>query len=160
MADGPTIRRGKSRQDHPTPWEFIRACENRWGPIKFDLAASPTNAKAKAFYSEKDNALLQDWHKIPGICWLNPPFDNIAPWAAKCEFESKLGARILFLTPASIGSNWFAEYVDPVAEVNALNGRITFEGSKDPYPKDCMLSAFGFGQCNFRVWRWNSKDLI
>ncbi len=159
MADGPTIRRGKSKQDHPTPWEFIRACEHRFGPIAFDLAASPTNAKAKRFFTKEDDSLVQQWHKIPGLLWLNPEFDDIAPWARKCHFEASRGARILFLTPASVGSNWFAEHVFKKSLVLALNGRIKFEGMKDPYPKDLILSCYGFTP-DFNIWRWNPDDLV
>lgn len=159
MADGPTIRRGKSKQDHPTPWNFIRACEHRFGPIVFDLAASHGNQKAPRYFTKEDDSFKQDWHKIPGNLYLNPEFANIAPWAEKCALEGERGAKILFLTPASIGSNWFAEFCHRRALVLALNGRITFEGMDDPYPKDCMLTCFGFG-IGFDVWRWNPSELI
>jgi DNA (cytosine-5)-methyltransferase 1 len=156
---GPTVKRHKSKQDYGTPWELIWACEGRFGPIMWDLAASPENTKGPAFYDEEFDSLKQRWHEHRGVLWLNPPFANIEPWAEKCAFESRsdLGherARILFLTPASVGANWFRDHVHGKAFVVGLNGRITFEGTSDPYPKDCILSAFGFGPPGFDVWDW------
>ena len=86
--------------------------------------------------------------------WLNPPFGHIAPWARQCESYGVEGYKILLLTPASIGSNWFASYVFQKAMVLALNPRLTFKGCTDPYPKDLMLSLFGFGYSGFDLWRW------
>lgn len=157
---GPTVKRHKSKQDYPTPWELIHACDARFGAISFDLAATDENKKAAEFFSPTQDSLTRSWHKImvPStdrpILWLNPPFSDIAPWAKKCAEESKLGARILFLTPASVGSNWFRDHVHGQAHVLALNGRITFIGAEDPYPKDCIISAFGFGKIGFDVWKW------
>ncbi len=167
MRTGPTIARGKSKQDYPTPWDFIHACEKKFnGSIAFDLAASDVNAKAPSYYTEADNALNQNWHRLPldwwhQRLWLNPPFDNIAPWAKKCAEEGAKGARILFLTPASVGSNRFRDYVHGVARVYALNGRIQFVGAEDPYPKDCILSVFGpklsVFKPGFEVWTWGNE---
>jgi hypothetical protein len=94
------------------------------------------------------DSLKQDWHKIlaPDIpvrplLFLNPPFADIAPWAAKCAAEARLGAEILFLVPASVGSEWFAEHVWKHACVYLLRGRLCFDG-KDPYPKDCLAAHY------------------
>ncbi len=38
--------------------------------------------------------------------------------------------------------------------VLGLSPRLTFEGTKDPYPKDLMLSVFGYGMNGFDTWRW------
>lgn len=156
MKTGPSIARGKSKQDYATPREFMRAVVARFGLLSFDLAASPHNAKNPNYFTEADDSLSKKWHEIRGLLWLNPPFDKIAPWAAKCEAESARGAKILFLTPASIGSNWFANSVHQKALVLFLQGRISFDGIA-PYPKDCMLSCFGFTP-GFEVWRWTDEE--
>lgn len=155
MKTGPTINRGGSKQDYSTPRDFIEAVEKRFGPLAFDLAADAENTIVdNHFYDEAANALSQDWHKLAGNLWLNPPFSCIAPWAEKCAQESRFGARILFLTPASVGSNWFIDHVMPNAYVFALNPRLKFGGCKDQYPKDLILSVFGFGFTGFGAWRW------
>lgn len=152
---GAGIKRGASKQDYATPPEFMRAVVDRFGLLSFDLAASTHNTKNPNYFTEEQNSLIQRWHEIRGILWLNPPFDNISPWAEKCAEEASMGARILFLTPASIGANWFAKSVHRRALVLGLNGRISFDGIA-PYPKDCMLSCYGW-EPDFDVWAWKTK---
>lgn len=151
---GASFARGASKQDYRTPADFMAAVTARFGPISFDLAALAENTQHKNFFSIRDNSLVQDWHKLHGLLWLNPPFDNITPWAKKCAEERERGARIAFLVPASVGSNWFADYVFPNAFTWALTGRLCFDGIA-PYPKDCQLSLFTpEGTTGFNVWRW------
>jgi phage N-6-adenine-methyltransferase len=99
---GAGFNRGSSKQDYATPPDFMSAVEKRFGLVAFDLAASANNSKHANYFSESDNSLVQEWHKIPGNLWLNPPFDPITPWAQKCASESILGATIFFLVPASV----------------------------------------------------------
>lgn len=162
----PEQKPGRSKQDYGTPADFIAAVEERWGKLAFDLAADESNAKAKRFWTEEDDSLSDacEWNAIaPGkLLWLNPPFGNIGPWAAKCAEYAALArarrtaldkkGRLLFLTPASVGANWYAAHVHDQARVVFLNGRLCFDG-KDPYPKDCMLSVFGEPP-GFEIWRW------
>lgn len=151
---GATLNRGSSRQDYETPADFITAVASRFGIISVDLAATKENTKGQIWIDEKRNSLAVDWSGLRGVLWLNPPFNNIGPWAKKCSDESRRGCKILFLTPASVGSNWFSRHVFGKAHILFLNGRITFVGADDPYPKDCMLSCFGLGTPSCEVWRW------
>lgn len=165
----PVQKPGRSVQTYGTPMELIRAVEARWGRLGFDLAASEENHKAPYWYAERHNSLAQDWSERAAfqrsrneldLMWLNPPFANIAPWAEKCKLESQQGARIIFLVPASVGAEWFAAHVEGHARVVALRPRLTFEGCKDPYPKDCMLCLYGKVDAQtsfmpgFETWRW------
>lgn len=155
---GPSIDRKNSKQDYATPWDLIYACEKRFGVIGVDLAATHENKKAPVYFSK--SSLKASWSGLLGVCWLNPPFSNIKPWAKKCYEESLCGAtRILLLTPASIGANWFRDHIHGKALVLALNGRITFVGATDPYPKDCIISAFGFNEIGFDVWDWKDNSI-
>lgn len=153
----PEQKPGRSKQDYGTPQEFIDAVTVRFGPLNFDLAADETNAKAQFFYTENDDSLASPW-PMHGNLWLNPPYSDIRPWAEKCACHSRYGSpffgRILMLVPASIGSNWFADYVHEQAYILALSPRITFEGCETPYPKDCMLACYGGHQHGFDTWRW------
>lgn len=153
----PAQRPGRSKQDYSTPPEFIAAVEKQWGKLELDLAAREDNAKAQYYLTPEDDSLSCAWHQDYGSVvrmWLNPPYADIGPWAAKCA-ETRLvpGGRIFFLVPASIGSNWFAEHVHGRALVLALSPRLTFEGCTTPYPKDCILAVYGEGP-GFDVWRW------
>ncbi len=153
MANMPQQKPGRSKQDYSTPREFINAVELRFGKIGFDLAASESNAIVPAYYDERRDALAQNWAALPALLWLNPPFARIESWAEKCAAEMRKGARILFLTPASVGANWFQDHVVPNAHVLELQPRISFDG-EHPFPKDLILGCFLHGLTGRSVWRW------
>ncbi len=154
----PVQKPGKSKQDYGTPWELIHAVEKRWGQLHVDLAASDHNAKAPYYFTAEDDFLNQaDWWGVTpvnSLAWLNPPFENLGPWMAKCKADAEKGAKIIMLVPASVGSEWFAQYVWGQARVIGLRPRITFEGCKDPYPKDCILILWGIEEPGFDLWRY------
>jgi phage N-6-adenine-methyltransferase len=153
---GPTVRRGKSKQDYGTPREFIDAVERRFGAFSWDLACTSENAKAQlGFIWPECDSLQQNWRDLTGNLWLNPPFANIEPWAEKLAKECAWRQAFAFLlVPASIGSAWFADHVRDFSVVLGLAPRMTFEGETDPYPKDLMLAVYGFGLKGFGTWRW------
>jgi phage N-6-adenine-methyltransferase len=154
---GPSMRRGKSKQNYQTPPDFISAVEKRFGMITFDLAADADNCVTGEHFDVEQDSLAQDWTKHDGLLWLNPPFADLAPWAARCAAFAGPSTRILLLTPASIGSNWFADHVHGKALVLALSPRLQFVGAADPYPRDLILSCYGFGVAGFDVWRWREN---
>jgi phage N-6-adenine-methyltransferase len=161
----PAQRPGLSKQNYATPPEFIAAVKHAFNVKEFtyDLAAEKENTKAVHFFSEEEDSLSQNWSKLRGALWLNPPYADIATWAAKCLTSRNPHSRIFFLVPASVGANWWAKYVHGHSGVKVyfLNGRISFDG-KAPYPKDCVLiiythsskQAFGYA-----LWRWQGGEL-
>ena len=162
----PKQKPGQSKQDYGTPWELIRSVELSWGPIDWDLAASPHNAKCDKYLTEEIDSLSVIWSCLLGThMWLNPEYANIAPWAAKCQAEvaQNPSMRISFLVPASIGTNWFERFVYPCARVIALKPRLVFDGMEpnpktgkvDPYPKDLMICRFGEPP-GLRIWNWKA----
>ncbi len=155
---------GRSRQDYQTPPGLINAVEERFGQLTWDLAASPHNAQVPAphYFTDAaggESALTADWSSFgrDDLLWLNPPFGAIqhvwaplvASWTQRLPW-----LRVVMLTPAAIGSEWFREHVLGKAMVLGLNPRLTFVGEAETYPKDCMLSCYGFGVQGFDVWRW------
>lgn len=151
----PPQRRSESKQDYQTDPDFVRAVVRRWGPIDFDLAAHADNRQAPRYFSKAQNSLVQDWGSLKGTLWLNPEFADIDPWAAKCaRTRLQPGSRILFLTPASVSTNWFADHVYGRARVIACNPRLTFVGHVNAFPKDIILSVFGEPPA-FCCWRWD-----
>jgi hypothetical protein len=162
LLTGASFKRGSSKQDYRTPDDFRNAVIMRFGVPSVDLAADANNKFGNSFIDKERDSFTVAWHRLNGLLWLNPPFNDIAPWARKCSEESALGAKTLFLTPASVGSNWFADYVHGHARVLFLNGRLCFipnwRTTIDPasvkrgtphfyktepiYPKDCILSCF------------------
>jgi hypothetical protein len=177
---GPSVKRGQSEQAVSTPWEFIRAVERKFGPIAVDLAANDENAKARIFISPEIDTFKQDWTKWlqGGLGWLNPEFDPMVVSVEKCAIEQQRGAELLTLSPASVSTNWFWDYVQPYATVITLTPRIAFVGSHklykkghrleglricgepcegcQPYPKDLMLSHY-CANPNHELQRWKWK---
>jgi phage N-6-adenine-methyltransferase len=153
----PTQKPGRSKQDYATPFEFYSAVQKRLGIAEFewDLAASADNTIAANYLTEEQNSLTRHWHHFDGWCWLNPPYADIRPWTQKCWEESRKGAHIALLVPSSTGSNWWREWVTGKAYVTFLNGRITFVGAKDPYPKDLALLLYApFLEGGSCTWNW------
>jgi phage N-6-adenine-methyltransferase len=154
-----------------TPWALFNPL-NTIFKFAVDLAADADNTKCPLYITPEMDSLSENvnWAGLSeGWLWLNPPFNNIPDWVAKCKREAKKGAKIVMLTPASVGANWFLNDVFGNAVVVFLKGRLIFDyvldaGPKkgqwntDAYPKDCMLSIFGAPtpQITWADWR---KDL-
>lgn len=156
----PKQKPGKSEQVVCTPPEFLKALKAKLGQPEFgyDLAASHENTVATSYFTEEDDALIQDWGADLDFgmwAFCNPPYEDIEPWVAKACVEAEKGANIAMLLPASTGSNWWRAYVHNKCYVLLLNGRITFVGHKTPYPKDLVTLLYTpFGAKGYEVWDW------
>lgn len=155
----PAQKPGRSETVVSTPDVFIKAVK-RLLVIEYfdaDLAANLSNAKAPFFYAKEDDSLSQNWKNAitrHGWGWLNPPYDDIAPWAMKCAMGNR---NIALLVPASVGSNWWRDWVHEIAHVKFLNGRVTFDGHTGPYPKDlalCLYCDRNLFHPGYDIWTW------
>ncbi len=162
---GAALKRGNSVQEVGTPQEFLDAVIARFGGIHLDLAATETNTVAGLFNNPETDSLKQPWANIPGVSdanlWLNPPFDPITPWVAKCTKERALltgDTRILLLCPFAAGTKWWRDNVAPYADVYSV-GRMKFVGHVDVFPKDLALCVYGVGTGGKPVeyWQWQPK---
>lgn len=157
----PAQKPGKSEQAVCTPPEFLSAVVNMFGDLDFDLAALETNRVYGLPYFGPDHpaeecrdGLAATW-PYQGLAWCNPPFGNIQPWAETCARVSTLTAlHTLMLVPASVGANWYRDYVAPFADVYSI-GRLTFVGHSNPTPKDLILCHYWrLGGQKFTHWAW------
>lgn len=156
----PAQKPGRSKQDYCTPKPFLQAAREFLDITEFeaDLAASHENAVVNPYYTEEQSALDPDnpWRLGDGWNWCNPPFGHISPWVEKAYLQCLTArAQTCMLLPAGVGSNWFREFVHHKCLVLFLNGRITFEGCEDPYPKDLMLLLYSpYVGPGYDFWRW------
>jgi phage N-6-adenine-methyltransferase len=160
----PVQKPHRSKQNYATPENFIEAIQRRLkiAAFSFDFAADATNAKADHWWTEANdspNQTPQTWvaSAAGGFGWLNPPFTNIEPWARRCSEMRLMGGRVALLVPASVGANWFRDYVDGHAYVLMLNGRLCFMPDKPGwlYPKDCILCLYAQTiKPGYEVWDW------
>jgi phage N-6-adenine-methyltransferase len=152
-----------SDQVKGTPFALIREIEADNGvSLILDLAANEENAKCKSFIGEKENSLSVDWKTALEIAtvwdgsrrcaWLNPQFRGVEPWMEKCKLESRKGCRIITLTLSSMGTGWYRDHVEGNALSLVLRRRITFQGEKQPFPKELMISLWGFGKTGLGFW--------
>jgi phage N-6-adenine-methyltransferase len=153
-------------QDRATPQSLVDLIARRFGVnIVIDLAASEENKKCHFFIGEQENSLNSEWFvkkAIAGtaqknICaWLNPPFKSVGPWMEKCKHESEMGCKIISLTLSSLGANWYRDHVEGNALSLVLRDRVIFEGCKDPFPKELMVTLWGFSMTGLGFWSWKS----
>jgi site-specific DNA-methyltransferase (adenine-specific) len=92
--------------------------------FSYDLACDKNNAKCEKFYTENDDSLGQDWHKLSGWLWLNPPYSPLKPWIVKAQKENSLGARIVVLCPPIITTRYFRQRLP--SEIRFILGRVPF----------------------------------
>lgn len=158
----PKQKPGKSKQDYRTPVTFLDAVKRCLGidAFDFDLCADDGNAVAPLYFTKEFSALDEPtWKMGDGWNWMNPEFSNIAPWVARAYREAcDHGARTAVLIPASVGANWWRDYVDRRCEILLLNGRISFDGTA-PYPKDCALLLYhpiAVSLPSYDVWTWRA----
>ena len=162
---GASFNRGASRQTYRTPPEFLAAAKGRFGRLAWDLAADAESSVSALdhYYGPgspyAEDALAIDWAldsnlPVSGTLWCNPPFATIAPWAAACSSLRDRAGWTLLLVPASVGTEWWARHVHGVGYALWLSPRLTFDGCRDPYPKDLALVAYGYGVTGAAPWRW------
>lgn len=162
---GAAFNRGKSKQNYATPLNFINAVRKKFDIADFDidLAADDDNAKALTYFTEADDSLSFHWDFPGKHLWLNPPFGDIRPWVDHASLA--VCASLFVLIPASVGSNWYRDFVHRKALVYFLNGRIPFDpdNPKWGFPKDCMLCVYGdwinldTSGGPFDVWDWKKS---
>jgi phage N-6-adenine-methyltransferase len=161
----PQQKPGRSKQDYGTPPEFVAAVKWKLGIDEFrmDLAATAANRVASSFYAcdQFGDSLTREW-PLDGWNWLNPPFSRLAPWVQKAYETAQAGGHVAVLVPAGVGANWWRDWVHEKADVLLLNGRLTFVGCEDPYPKDCALLLYSPPSIacrgSYDVWTWQSVD--
>ena len=150
----PRQKPGQSKQDYGTPIAFLHAVESRFGKIDFDLAARGDNCVTLDHYTPEQDSLTQDW-TLPGVrvAFLNPPFGDIEPWAAKLSTCALLPRWTLMLVPASVDSHWYRDHVLGKMMIWGIP-RMQFVGGESSYPKALMLCGAGFGVHGFGYWAW------
>jgi phage N-6-adenine-methyltransferase len=164
----PIQKPGRSKQDYGTPPEFLAAITRRFGPIDLDLACRPDNMVAPYGITEEIDSLAQDWadpmywSKADNVvasgdpirvAFLNPPFSDIRPWAAKCESCRWLPRWTVMLVPASMGSLWWRDHVLGKCQADGTT-RMKFVGATDLYPKDLAVLSYGYGVAGSGFWDW------
>jgi phage N-6-adenine-methyltransferase len=134
------------------------------------------NSKAKNFFTAKDNAIEQDWHKhckeqgIAPFGFANPPFSKshkglledgstctgLGPIMKKAHIEMMLGFHSVFFVPNNTEADWFPHRLSehPASAIYKLtNGRVSFDVpnwyKQDPEGSKPSSSRGGMSICIF-----------
>ena len=114
-----TRQEGRTSDDYDTPkWIFDAL------GVEFDLdvacpADGPLYTPCKAFYTQEDDGLVQDWH---GKVWMNPPFSHTNDWA----YRFMAHANGICLVPMG-KTKWFDKLWQTADAVMALPPNLKFE---------------------------------
>lgn len=111
-----------SNQEVQTPQWFMDSLQSVVGlSFRYDMAASPENAKAPVWYTEEQDSLAIDW-PTDGLCWVNPPFKYLKLWFAKYQEQAIKGAKIVAISP--ISSDKYTEFAWCNNTVCPIVGRV------------------------------------
>lgn len=138
-----------------TPQKFFDELNNEFH-FTLDACATAENAKCEKYFTEKDNALIQDWGG--NIVFCNPPYSRQGGqdmFVKKAYEESKKSnTTVVMLLPARTDTKRFHEYIWlPENEIRFIKGRLSFEingkpmvdknGRPESAPFPSMVVIFG-----------------
>ena len=118
----------KEKYDWETPDALFNKLDEEFH-FFMDLCANEKNAKCKFYFTEKKNALIQEW---TGTCWMNPPYGKgIDKWIEKA-YSSSINnfATIVCLLPVRSDTKWWHKYCMK-AEIRFLTKRLKFKESNN-----------------------------
>lgn len=143
--------RGTRADRDRTTWETPPELFGRLDQVfRFDLdaCAEPHTAKCHRFFVPPSSCpdcdgsglredlwpcgqcdgLRQPW--APSVVWLNPPYGRtLGAWLKKAVLEAARGATVVALLPGDTSTRWWHDYVEGLAEVHRLDGRVRFVGA-------------------------------
>jgi len=109
--------------DWSTPQELFDKLNAEFN-FTLDVCASDWNAKCKKYFTEKDDALKQDWEK--NVCFMNPPYGKVLKQWIEKAFQSSLnGADVVCLVPSATDLEWWHKFVMK-GEIRFIRGRPRF----------------------------------
>lgn len=146
-----------------TPLTILKPLRDHLGPILLDPCSNPgsivgaVTAYCGPIANDLDG-LLESWQHN-GLVYVNPPYGRkIVPWIKKCAEEGRIakeqknGTEIVLLGPARTDTKWFQRVVLPTADAVILwEGRLKFEGAKDPAVFPSFLAYWGHRPTKFKV---------
>ena len=140
-------------QGWSTPADFFAEQAAKYGPFDLDVCALPHSAKCARYFTMFEDGLWQRWS---GVCWCNPPYNNVRAWITKAYNEVAVGnaTKVVCLIPARPGSRVWHNIIFPHAVIRWLPGRIKFVGAESSAPFDSALVVFGDKQVDGEAyWR-------
>lgn len=119
-----TATHSKGQDNWETPWWLVHMIEAEFGGIDLDPCCTFANRKGAEYYTEEHDGLSQPWF---GTVFVNPPYSQMAKWAAKAHSEAALGRtrNIIFLCAARTDTRAWWDHIR-YGEVRFIQGRLRF----------------------------------
>lgn len=132
-----------NKQDWGTPKSLFDDLDGEF-QFNLDPCATPENAKCDRYFTPDEDGLKQLWH---GRVFLNPPYGReIGKWVEKAYHEAQNHSEIVVcLVPSRTDTKWWHNYAMR-GEIRFIQGRITFEGAKNPAPFPSAIVIFRGGR--------------
>ncbi len=162
---GPNSDPRAGQGTYRTPKPFLDAVLRRlmWDKFDLDLACTQADCVAETgiYHDLGLDALALAWPE--GQHYVNPPFGLSKAFAQACARQCNFDTQVAMLVPASVGSAWFAEYVDGKADVIFLRPRIVFlqpDGAPCPagINRDCILAVYPLSRSDVRGTQYTCED--
>lgn len=138
-------RAGKS--DWRTPPEVVERLHLVWGgPPDLDPCASVEASLAKENWTGPAfgglDGLAQPWGERSA--YVNPPFDGLAAWSAKCALEHReRRSEVILLLPSRTDTAYWHEHLASAALICLWRGRLKFVGAPAPCPFPVSFAYWG-----------------
>lgn len=151
LADARDDDRPEDTKDaRPTPVPLARDLKQAVGGV-FDVdpcSGCEPMPIAETRYTEEDDGLADDspWY---GSVFVNPPYSNIRPWAAKAVRSTERGDAdfvVLLMPSYSASSSWFHDHASSAEYLCVVDGRLTFHGADSGAPFASLLVVFAAEQ--------------
>jgi site-specific DNA-methyltransferase (adenine-specific) len=88
-----------------------------------DVCADANNHKCERYFDVEHNGLQQSW--AGEVCFMNPPYSQVAVWLDKAYKESLNGAVVVCLVKSDTSTKWFRDYFPKTTSFEFLK-RIQF----------------------------------
>jgi hypothetical protein len=89
--------------------------------------------------------VLQPNFEWPNHAYVNPPYNNIAPFIERaCEEVAQHGKSAIFLVPARLNALWYLEHIHGRHPVIPIRGEVQFEQRKAKLPLALCVILLGF----------------
>lgn len=113
------------RQAWRTPRPLFEALHARFR-FDVDAAADDSNHLLPHYWTVQDDGIahLASPANDHLRAWVNPPYDNIGPWADAAWHRCRRGALTVLLLPSRTDQAWFGDALD--GEVWFSRGRVQF----------------------------------
>ena len=132
-----------AKQDWATPDDIFAPLADEFS-FTLDAAADQSNARARAYFTKREDGLSQDWGN--NVVWLNPPYGDgasrLVDWVKKAEDSARRGATVVMLIPARTNTNWFHDICLSKGEVRFVRGRPKFGGAIHGLPQPLSIVIF------------------